>query len=982
MTSNFQTKLPQVSRVKDSESHTDNTSVCLKDSGGGKNSKRTTKKVRIATYNIRTMRLAEDLERLEQELHDIKWDILGICETRLQGEKAETLPSGHVILRNNGDASTHGVAILVNKNVKEFIHKMVCVSFRVIYIVLKLNSKFSIQVIHVYAPTSTSDEEAVEQLYEDITKAKNAEKTQLCIIIGDFNAKVGQKEIGDPENIGTYGLGDRNERGERLLEYLTAENLYCMNTFFKKPIQRKWTWKSPDGKTKNEIDFILTNKKKYCTDVTVLNRFDTGSDHRLVRATFTFDLKLERSKMTRGYTFPRVEDLEKHQSSFQQALTKKLNPLEDLKYLDVNELNEKITVSIQNAAKEIPLKKTNKGSRLSLNTLQLIKDRKTMDRDTAEYKNLNKTIRKDIRKDLRKFNNNMIMQTIEENKNMKILKNNMSTGKPKITKLKNQNGKIVTDRQNITEIIRDFYYKLYTSTSNKPSSDEQLTQNYTHEVTPEVTTAEIENALKQLKNKKSPGEDKISIEMLKLGGRDLLEAVRILINKCINSGSIPEKWKNAEVILLFKKGDKENLENYRPVSLLSHLYKLLTKIVTNRLTRELDFYQPAEQAGFRKGFSTVEHIQTIRCLLEKTTEYNIKIHLAFIDYKKAFDSVEIWAIMKALQNAMINSRYIKLLENIYDQATMVVRVDEDLITNKIPVGKGVRQGDTISPKLFTLALEDVFKTLHWDNKGIKINGLYLNHLRFADDIVLISENLDELESMIQELKTASAKIGLEMNINKTKILSPDSRQLKMGNQYIEAVDEYIYLGHKIKLGKDNQRAEIPRRIGMSWTAFRKLRFILTNKDVPINLKTKVYNTCVLPVTTYGLETMTLTKESARKLQRTQRAMERQMLGISLRDKIRSEDIRRRTNVTDILERVARLKWQWVGHVARQDYNRWTSRIVHWRPWGHKRGIGRPQKRWLDDIKLLAGTRWFQVAQDRRRWKHMEEAYIQQWIEIG
>ena len=103
--------------------------------------------------------------------------------------------------------------------------------------------------------------------------------------------------------------------------------------------------------------------------------------------------------------------------------------------------------------------------------------------------------------------------------------------------------------------------------------------------------------------------------------------------------------------------------------------------------------------------------------------------------------------------------------------------------------------------------------------------------------------------------------------------------------------------------------------------------------------------------TYDLETMTLTERSVNRLRTTQGAIKRAMLEISLRQRIRNENIRRRTRVTDVL---AKLKWQWVGHIGRQDRERWTIKIIMWRPRGIKRKVGRSQKRWLDDIKKVAG----------------------------
>ena len=114
------------------------------------------------------------------------------------------------------------------------------------------------------------------------------------------------------------------------------------------------------------------------------------------------------------------------------------------------------------------------------------------------------------------------------------------------------------------------------------------------------------------------------------------------------------------------------------------------------------------------------------------------ICLAFIDYEKAFDSVEHCGVIQALSEHNICKGYIETLVHMYNNGTSVIKLDQ--ISNKFPIQKGVRQGDTLSPKLFNAGLEQVFRRLEWQNKGITINGEKLNHLRFADDIVLISSN--------------------------------------------------------------------------------------------------------------------------------------------------------------------------------------------------------------------------------------------------
>lgn len=107
----------------------------------------------------------------------------------------------------------------------------------------------------------------------------------------------------------------------------------------------------------------------------------------------------------------------------------------------------------------------------------------------------------------------------------------------------------------------------------------------------------------------------------------------------------------------------------------------------------------------------------------------------------------------------------------------------------------MRQGDSISLKLLTLALEDVFKHLSWTSKTIKVDGSYLNHLRFADDIVLISSDVYELKEMLDDLNNASKTVGLSMNLHKTKTMRDSNIEvvLVVNNQIIDNVDKYKYI---------------------------------------------------------------------------------------------------------------------------------------------------------------------------------------------
>ena len=235
-----------------------------------------------------------------------------------------------------------------------------------------------------------------------------------------------------------------------------------------------------------------------------------------------------------------------------------------------------------------------------------------------------------------------------------------------------------------------------------------------------------------------------------------------------------------------------------------------------------------------------------------------------------------------------------------------IRLHKD--SKPFQVSRGVRQGDTSSPKLFTACLEKVFRKLNWSRRGILIDGEYLSHLRFADDIIIFTRNIAELHQMLQELNQASLEVGLSMNFKKTKIMrnkhaEDTNRKITIDSNEIEEVDHYIYLGQRISMETASKEQEIKRRITLGWQAFGRASAIFKNKEIPTCLKRQVYNECIIPTVTYGSETWNLTKIQSMKLRSMQRAHERIMLNITWRDHKTAEWIREQTKLRDILETI-------------------------------------------------------------------------------
>ncbi|KAK6749776.1 hypothetical protein RB195_002031 [Necator americanus] len=200
----------------------------------------------------------------------------------------------------------------------------------------------------------------------------------------------------------------------------------------------------------------------------------------------------------------------------------------------------------------------------------------------------------------------------------------------------------------------------------------------------------------------------------------LINTLARLFTRYLSECKVPKQWKTSKTVFLCKKGDPLDIGNYRPISLLSVIYKLFTRVILNRIEQVLDEGQPCEQAGFRKGFSTIDHIHTVSKLIEVSREQKMSYCLIFIDLKKASDSIETEAVVEALDNQGVPTQYIKVLRELHSNFTAgISKFYKNII---IDVKRGVRQGDTISPKIFTAILVNAMRKLEWDDMGVKVGS--------------------------------------------------------------------------------------------------------------------------------------------------------------------------------------------------------------------------------------------------------------------
>ena len=230
----------------------------------------------------------------------------------------------------------------------------------------------------------------------------------------------------------------------------------------------------------------------------------------------------------------------------------------------------------------------------------------------------------------------------------------------------------------------------------------------------------------------------------------------------------------------------------------------MLKILQARLQQYVNCELPDVQAGFRKGRGTRDQINNIHWIIKKARGFQENIHFCFIDYAKAFNCVDHNKLWKILKEMGLPDHLTCLLRNLYAGHEATIRTAHGK-TGWFQIGKGVRQGCILLPCLFNFYAEYIMRNtgLEEAQAGVKIAGRNINSLRYADDTTLMAETEEELKSLLMKVKEESEKVGLKLNIQKTKIMaSGPITSWQIDGEIVETVADFIFLGSKITADGD------------------------------------------------------------------------------------------------------------------------------------------------------------------------------------
>ncbi|KAF7245247.1 LINE-1 retrotransposable element ORF2 protein [Varanus komodoensis] len=307
--------------------------------------------------------------------------------------------------------------------------------------------------------------------------------------------------------------------------------------------------------------------------------------------------------------------------------------------------------------------------------------------------------------------------------------------------------------------------------------------------------------------------------------------------------------------------------NSRTIALISHASKVMLKILQARFQQYEDQELPEVQAGFRRGRGTRDQITNIHWIMEKAREFQKNIYFCFIDYAKAFVCVDHNKLWQVLKEMGVPDHLICLLRNLYASQEATVRTGHGT-TDWFKIEKELCQGCILLSCLFNLYAEHIMRKAGLDESlvGIKIASRNINSLIYADDTTLMAESEEELKSLLMQVKEESAKVGLKLNIKKTKIMASGSlTSWQIDGEEMEVVTDFIFLGSKVTTDGDCSQ-EIKRRLLLGRKAMANLDSILKSRDITLPTIVHLVKAMVFPVAMYGCESWTIRKAERRRIE--------------------------------------------------------------------------------------------------------------------
>ena len=445
--------------------------------------------------------------------------------------------------------------------------------------------------------------------------------------------------------------------------------------------------------------------------------------------------------------------------------------------------------------------------------------------------------------------------------------------KLKSTTHKDENAFDCYDMANFYEFFKDLYSKNKQLTKEKVTDfrndTAQLQEDLSATLGDEledllnspITEEELTAAIKRLKGGKSTSEDCILNEMIQNSTVETTSILLKLFNGCLENGTYP--WNTSLMTTLHKKGDRYDPNNFRSICVGSNLGKVFSDISLQRLIayRNIHCRDPPNQLGFVRNAQTSDHILTLSSIVDKYCKKSKKkLYTCFVDYRKAFDTVCREALLYKLSQLGVKGKYFACLKHMYENSSTKIKLIKKL-SEKIDILVGTEQGHVMSPELFKIFILGLTELLneHLENCP-ELNGFSINHLLWADDLVLMALDPITLQLLINVLHEFCQDWGLEVNQDKTQVMifnkagrsQEKHHKFTLGGKSLQHATTYCYLGMVFTLSGSWQPTMEDRR-KKTLKAYFNMKKTVDQRHLSYKAINTLYDTLVKPVLTYGCQ---------------------------------------------------------------------------------------------------------------------------------
>ena len=946
----------------------------------------------LSTFNTRTLNPLSRKHELVISASQHNNDIICLQEHRQfhsESLKVEHINSYQLVTssatKNSVNASVGGVGFLLSPRVQKSLLSIEKINSRII--LLHVNGNPRLSVICCYGPTNSSEPDDKLEFYNSLSRTiASVPRHNMLAVCGDFNAKI--------SNTSCFSYHqETNDNGERLLDLLDEHRLITTNTRFQKPRNKLWTYEDPK-RSRHQLDYILW-RKKWANSVKNSQAYNTmatvGSDHRIVTCYAKVSYRVNKtppSDPLRNIDWRSITTNTQLKFDYSVEVKNRYNALlqEKDQDSDYGSLMESVSST---AIKMLPKKKPRK--RLNpYNDPDIIHHRNLLKEASLEHRTAPSFSTKDELEKAKKQLDSVYTAATERYVREKtaILENTNSEHRHRsswhiIRELTSSNTVPFTKIPGATsqERLNVWYEHFKTLLGTEPQSPDLSDAFFNNRVSDTIpiscdpfTLDELQEVIKTIKSSKSPGLDNIPPAVWKLPA--LQEDLLGFCNDCLMEGEIPDAWKTASIIPVPKKGDLSKPGNYRGISLAPVAAKVFNKLLLNRIYPHIDPLLRPNQNGFRKGRSTLPQILAIRRIIQECRIGNRSAAIVFVDFSKAFDSINREALFHILGLYGIPDPLVKAIKLLYDNSFSRVQTIDGL-TEFFETLIGVLQGDTLAPFLFIVVLDYVLRNSMSLDQGLTIEprrsrrvlGVKATDLDFADDLALLSDTIEQAEKLLHDLEHAAQLVGLSLNVAKTEFMTinidPSDANIKtLNGSPIEHVSDFKYLGSYIA----DDRKDFNTRKGMAWSACIKLQKVWTS-GISDHLKVKFFRACVEPVLLYGSETWTVKKEFEKRIDGCYTRLLMKAKNLSWKKHPTRQKIY--GDLPPISTTIAQRRARFAGHCMRAS-DQTISSILPWRlPLTNKRG-----RRPLTFLDIVARDADLDVCEmrgamlDRAVWKQI------------